>query len=159
MNNEPKHVEGPGRDSALDPRFAAPGCVADAVSGGRTAACRAAHTWFPLDHPRAGDIVLISAPTSWQAYYWWFDDAHAPRFARSVAIHSKPGYDPVELHFDPHTRGIPLDATLVRGSHGAPVTDSAQCGVLLGSHAETLPARGIRDVDVAHLVLQQFDAT
>ena len=35
-------------------------------------------------------------------------------------IHRKPGYDPVELFFDPATRSIPLNASLVKGSHGAP---------------------------------------
>ncbi len=111
---------------------------------------------YALDHPRAGEVVLISESSSWQAYYWWFDDARAPEFARTVDIHRKPGYDPVELHFDPRTRSIPLDATLVRGSHGAPVTDNAQRGVLLGSHADALPASGVRDVDVAPLVWRQF---
>ena len=48
----------------------------------------------------------------------------APGFARTVDIHRKPGYDPVELFFDPATRGIPLNAALVRGSHGAPVGDT-----------------------------------
>jgi predicted AlkP superfamily pyrophosphatase or phosphodiesterase len=87
-----------------------------------------------LRHPRAGDLVLVSEPNSWQAYYWWHDDAEAPGFARAVDIHRKPGYDPVELYIDPATRSIPLDATLVRGSHGAPAEDSAQFGALLTSH-------------------------
>ena len=64
----------------------------------------------------------------------------APDFARTVDIHRKPGYDPVELFLDPAIRMpaltvgwklakrklgfrtlldvIPLDATLVKGSHG-----------------------------------------
>ncbi len=71
-----------------------------------------------MDHERSGDVILISTPNSWQAYYWWLDDAQAPGFARTVDIHRKPGYDPVELFFDPATRGIPLDASLVSGSHG-----------------------------------------
>jgi hypothetical protein len=111
---------------------------------------------YALDHPHAGELVLISDPSSWQAYYWWLDDARAPAYARTVDIHRKPGYDPVELHLDPRTRSIPLDATLVGGSHGAPVTDDAQRGVLLGSQAEVLPIAGARDVDVAPLVLGQF---
>ncbi len=111
---------------------------------------------YGLDHPRSGDIVLVSESTSWQAYYWWWDDARAPEFARTVDIHRKPGYDPVELYFDPRTRSIPLDATLVRGSHGAPVTDSAQRGVLLSSAAGIVPSEGVRDVDVARIVLGQF---
>jgi len=111
---------------------------------------------YAVNHPRSGDIVLISTPSSWQAYYWWFDDARAPDFARTVDIHRKPGYDPVELHWDPQTRTIPLDATLVRGSHGAPVTDTSQRGVLLSSQADAVPAPAVRDVDIGPLVLRQF---
>lgn len=111
---------------------------------------------YAVNHPRAGDIVLISTPSSWQAYYWWFDDARAPDFARTVDIHRKPGYDPVELHWDPRTRTVPLDATLVRGSHGAPVTDTSQRGVLLSSQADAVAAPAVRDVDIGPLVLRQF---
>ena len=82
--------------------------------------------------------------------------AHAPPFARTVDIHQKPGYDPVELHFDPATRSIPLDAMLVRGSHGAPATTPAQQGVLLSSRPGVLGASSLRDIDVAPLVLRQF---
>src|SRR5690606_12753958 len=78
---------------------------------------------YELNHPNAGDVVLVSTPNSWQAYYWWLDDDLAPEFARRVDIHHKPGYDPVEMFWDPLTKGIPLDATLVRGSHGAPARD------------------------------------
>lgn len=112
---------------------------------------------YALDHPRCGEIVLISEPSSWQAYYWWFDDARAPDHARTVDIHRKPGYDPVELHWDAATRSVPLDATLVGGSHGAPVRDSFQRGVLMASQAETLPAAGVRDIDIAPLVLQLWE--
>ena len=88
---------------------------------------------YAIDHERAGDVVLISTPNSWQAYYYWLDDAKAPKFARTVDIHNKPGYDPVELHFDFATKSIPLDATLIKGSHGAPAASEAQRGVLLSS--------------------------
>ena len=93
-----------------------------------------------LDHPRAGDLVAISTADRWFAYPWWNDDARAPDFARTVDIHRKPGYDPCELFLDPKIRFakgriawrlfqrklgmrvlldvIPLDASLVRGSHG-----------------------------------------
>ena len=80
---------------------------------------------YRLDHPRSGDVVLISEPNSWQAYYWWHDDAKAPQFARTVDIHRKPGYDPVELFFDARTKSIPLNAKLVHGSHGAPANEPA----------------------------------
>ena len=71
-----------------------------------------------MDHERSGDVVLASSSNSWQAYYWWQDDDQAPSFARTVDIHRKPGYDPVELHFDMSTMSVPLDATLIKGSHG-----------------------------------------
>src|SRR5207247_7880999 len=88
---------------------------------------------YAIDHERAGDVVLISTPNSWQAYYYWVDDAKAPKFARTVDIHNKPGYDPVELHFDFATKSIPLDASLIKGSHGAPAMSNAQRGLLLSS--------------------------
>ena len=72
----------------------------------------------PLDHERSGDVVLASSSNSWQAYYWWQDDDLAPAFAHTVDIHRKPGYDPVELHFDMSTMSVPLDAALIKGSHG-----------------------------------------
>ena len=74
---------------------------------------------YQLEHARSGEVILISSPESWQAYYWWLADDRAPAFARTVDIHRKPGYDPVELFFDPATKSIPLDAALVKGSHGA----------------------------------------
>ncbi len=111
---------------------------------------------YGLNHGRSGEVVLISTPDSWQAYYYWLDDAKAPGFARTVDIHRKPGYDPVELHFDPATRSIPLDATLVSGSHGAPAVDRSQRTVLLSSEAGVLPAKTVADVDVAGIVLREF---
>lgn len=111
---------------------------------------------YGLDHERAGEVVLVSKSNSWQAYYWWEDDHLAPEFARSVDIHRKPGYDPVELHFDFATKSTPLDATLVRGSHGAPATSDQRCGILTSSAAGILPDTRLRDVDVASLVLKQF---
>jgi predicted AlkP superfamily pyrophosphatase or phosphodiesterase len=97
-----------------------------------------------LDHPRSGELVVLSEPDSWFSYPYWLDDAFAPDFARTVDIHRKPGYDPCELFFDPElfwAKGraigrliqkklgfrtlfdvIPTDASLVRGSHGLPAT-------------------------------------
>jgi hypothetical protein len=71
---------------------------------------------------RCGDLVIESTPESWQSYFYWLDDAKAPRFARTIDIHRKPGYDPLELHIDPTKLpqiSIPLDVSLVKGSHGA----------------------------------------
>jgi predicted AlkP superfamily pyrophosphatase or phosphodiesterase len=72
----------------------------------------------PLDHPRSGDVILTSTANSWQSYYWWNDDAKAPQFATTVDIHKKPGYDPVELFFNFEKMEVPLDANLIKGSHG-----------------------------------------
>jgi len=88
-----------------------------------------------LDHPRAGELIALAAPDAWFTYYYWDDDALAPDFAHTVDIHRKPGYDPCELFMTSKLRAgarllqkkigmrykldvIPLDASLVRGSHG-----------------------------------------
>ncbi|WPV01785.1 alkaline phosphatase family protein [Mucilaginibacter sp. cycad4] len=90
---------------------------------------------YHIDHPRAGDLVLIADERSWFTYYFWLDDALAPDYARVVDIHKKPGYDPVEMFMSSKLRAgykllrkkagfryvmdvIPLDATLIKGSHG-----------------------------------------
>ncbi|WP_285010581.1 alkaline phosphatase family protein [Pedobacter faecalis] len=91
---------------------------------------------YHIDHERAGDFVLIAKPDSWFTYYFWLDDAVAPDYARCVDIHKKPGYDPVEMFMSSKARAaykllrkktgfryvmdvVPLDATLIKGSHGS----------------------------------------
>jgi predicted AlkP superfamily pyrophosphatase or phosphodiesterase len=111
---------------------------------------------YGLGHPRSGEVILVSEPSSWQAYYWWEHDQLAPAFARTVDIHRKPGYDPAELHFDFATKQTPLDATLVRGSHGAPATSDDRCGILTASAAGILSDSRLRDTDLAPIVLKQF---
>lgn len=88
-----------------------------------------------LDHERSGDFVVMADAESWFTYYFWLDDSRAPDYARVVDIHKKPGYDPVEMFMSSRLRAaykllrkktgfryvmdvIPLDATLVKGSHG-----------------------------------------
>ncbi|TKC07385.1 alkaline phosphatase family protein [Pedobacter frigoris] len=88
-----------------------------------------------IDHERAGDFVISAAPEYWFTYYFWLDAAKAPDYARCVDIHKKPGYDPVEMFMSSKPRAaykllrkkagfryimdvIPLDATLIKGSHG-----------------------------------------
>ncbi len=95
---------------------------------------------YGLRHHRSGDIICVADKNSWFTYYYWLDDNKAPDFARIVDIHKKPGYDPVELFINPEIKMpmakvgatllkkklgfrylmdlIPLDATLVKGSHG-----------------------------------------
>ncbi|HZR20606.1 MAG TPA: nucleotide pyrophosphatase/phosphodiesterase family protein [Verrucomicrobiae bacterium] len=118
-----------------------------------------------LDHPRAGDLIAIAAARSWFTYYYWLDDAKAPDFARTVDIHRKPGYDPAELFLDPAIpmvrakiawlllqkrlglrtllNVIPLDPSLVRGSHGCRPADAREWPVLITSRKEVLPKEGI----------------
>lgn len=62
--------------------------------GRRAAGSRGAH-----DAERSGQLIAVSDSSSWFAYYYWTDDAQAPDFARCVAIHRKPGYDPAEMLF------------------------------------------------------------
>ena len=76
---------------------------------------------FQIDHPKSGELIAISDKNKWFTYYWWYDPTLAPPFATTVDIHRKPGYDPVELFFDHHKKSIPLDASLVRSSHGRPL--------------------------------------
>ncbi len=111
---------------------------------------------YHLDHSRSGEVILVSKPHSWQAYYWWLEDACAPEFARKVDIHRKPGYDPVELHLDPTTKSIPLNARLIKGSHGAPAVDSSQRTVILASSPTLFPSPSVKDTDVFGVVLRHF---
>ena len=111
---------------------------------------------YGLEHPRSGEVVLISEPRSWQAYPWWLSDYRAPAMARKVDIHSKPGYDPLELHFDPAAKGISLDTGRIKGSHGVPAVDPAQRTVLLLSEPTHLPGPTAADTDVFGVVLRHF---
>jgi len=111
---------------------------------------------YEMDHPRSGEVILISTANSWQAYYWWEDDTRAPEFARKVDIHQKPGYDPAEMFIDPAAGGISLDATRVRGSHGAPAKTDSQRGLIVASEKGVLVGEALADTDVFDLVLRQY---
>src|SRR5690606_7948021 len=111
-----------------------------------------------LDHDRAGDFVVVADKDSWFTYYYWTDDAKSPDYARTVDIHKKPGYDPVELFIDPAIKFpmlkiadklekkkagyrqlmdvIPLDATLVKGSHGRIPESKHDWPILVSDHLE-----------------------
>lgn len=104
-------------------------------------------------HDRAGDLIAVAKNDAWFSYYYWFDDKRAPDFARTVDIHRKPGYDPVELFLDESNPFIkqklafrmlqsklgfrtlldvvPLDATLVKGSHGGFTSDVTEYPVIM----------------------------
>ena len=109
-----------------------------------------------LDHPRSGDVILASTANSWQAYYWWEDDQKAPDFATTVDIHQKPGYDPVELFFDFEKMQVPLDASLIKGSHGYAWQPDQSQGILLTTLATQ--ANKIADTEVFDFVMKHFDS-
>ena len=51
---------------------------------------------------------------------------------------------------------IPLDARLVKGSHGAPAVDRSQRSVLLSSEPLVFPGPSVADTDVFGIVLRHF---
>lgn len=106
-----------------------------------------------VDHARSGEVVLVCEPDAWLAYYWWLDDAKAPAFARTVDIHNKPGYDPVEMFVDMPSKQTPLDATLIKGSHGAPADGPNRYGACVASSAAILGCDGpIHDTNVRGII-------
>ncbi len=127
-----------------------------------------------IDHPRAGDLIAIAKENAWFTYYYWMDDKRAPDFARCVDIHRKPGYDPVELFVDPNLRFprlhvarrllqkklgfrmlmdvIPLDATLVQGSHGRSTPEWSEAPVILTDKPGLLPQKPIEATEVYSLI-------
>ena len=93
-----------------------------------------------INHPRAGNIVAVSARNKWFSYYWWDDRAREPDFAGHVDIHRKPGYDPLELFFDHETKKISQDTSLIRGAHGYPPVEEKDSlpFIITGEAAENL---------------------
>jgi len=131
-----------------------------------------------IDHQRSGDMVLIAAQGHWFSYHYWLDDSKAPDFARTVDIHRKPGYDPCELFVDPAIGNpklkialkllkrklgfrtlmdvIPLDTSLVKGSHGRVETPENIQPILitrknLNNIPEKVQCQKVRDVILEHL--------
>jgi predicted AlkP superfamily pyrophosphatase or phosphodiesterase len=134
-----------------------------------------------LDNHRSGDLIAVADARSWFTYYYWQDDHRAPDFARCVDIHRKPGYDPVELFLDPAISMprlkiasklakkklgmrmlmdvIPLDATLVKGSHGRIPEDQADWPVLVGDFPGLAGAESVKAVDVYGLLYRLLKKT
>jgi predicted AlkP superfamily pyrophosphatase or phosphodiesterase len=127
-----------------------------------------------LNHPRAGDLIAVADERSWFTYYYWLDDRVAPDFARTVDIHRKIGYDPAELFIDPAIKlpaarvaafllrkklglrtlleVVPLDATLVKGSHGRVPESSENHPVVICDQSIAHPADEMRATDVYGLL-------
>jgi predicted AlkP superfamily pyrophosphatase or phosphodiesterase len=85
-----------------------------------------------LDHAHSGDFVALAESDKWFAYYWWLEESKAPDFAFTVDIHSKPGYDPCELFFNPEKKCIETNTSLVKGSHGLVPADDRDMAVCIG---------------------------
>ena len=133
---------------------------------------------YRVGHERAGELIAVAAPQAWFTYYFWLDDRRAPDFARTVEIHRKPGYDPVELFLDPVIRVppltvgwkllkrkagfrslldvIPLDATLVKGSHGRQTGWDEEGPVFISTAKDLVPAMKINSVDVHDAILRHL---
>jgi hypothetical protein len=129
-----------------------------------------------LGHARTGDLVLIADRDRWFSHDWWLDEDRAPDYQRTVDIHRKPGYDPRELFVDPAIRFpklaigsriirrklgfrtlldvIPMDTSLVRGSHGRVDQGLGWDGILVADAAGNLdddqdgrvPCTAVRDL-------------
>ena len=134
-----------------------------------------------LDHERSGDFVAVAQSDAWFTYYYWLDDARAPDFARTVDIHRKPGYDPVELFIDPAIplpklkiattlarrklinqrplmEVIPLDATLVKGSHGRAPARPEDGAMVMTNRKELLPVGStVEPTGVFQLMLDHLE--
>jgi predicted AlkP superfamily pyrophosphatase or phosphodiesterase len=143
---------------------------------------RNAQADFGIDHERAGELVVIAEPEAWFTYYFWLDDRLAPDYARTVDIHRKPGYDPVELFLDPELKFprlrilhrllqkklgfryymdvIGLDAGIVKGSHGrlpTPGREASEAPVFICS-SKAIERDVIAMTDVRDLLLKlQFE--
>jgi predicted AlkP superfamily pyrophosphatase or phosphodiesterase len=130
-----------------------------------------------LDHERSGELVAISRADRWFSYYYWLDPSRAPDFARTVDIHRKPGYDPVELFLDPKLavpkaaiawrllkKGLgfrtlmdvisPDDDSLVKGSHGRVTDDPRDGPVFIGGERGMTEGGPLAATDVTDLLLK-----
>lgn len=133
---------------------------------------------YGLDNRRSGELIAIAKSEAWFTYYYWLDDERAPDFARTVEIHRKPGYDPAELFLNPNISVpklaigwrllkkmlgfrtlmdlIPLDATLVKGSHGRANVLPANGPVFISSEPQLIPNETVDARQVKSIVLDHI---
>jgi predicted AlkP superfamily pyrophosphatase or phosphodiesterase len=150
--------------------------VLEKVSGVEKVLGQAEKIAAGIDHPRAGDLIVVARENAWFTYYYWLDDGRAPDFARTVDIHRKPGYDPVELFLDPKIPlpklkiawrllqkklglrmlmdVIPLDATLVKGSHGRRPKNKKDWPLFITSQPEICDVKEMDSTTIYDVLLQ-----
>lgn len=129
---------------------------------------------YHINHERSGDLVLVAAENSWFTYYFWLDDAKAPDYARVVDIHKKPGYDPVEMFMTSKARAgykllrkkagfryvmdvIPLDANLIKGSHGRVGVEKQYAPILITKQKN--PTQSVKPTDVFDIIWDHLNGT
>jgi predicted AlkP superfamily pyrophosphatase or phosphodiesterase len=133
---------------------------------------------YGLDHPRSGDLVVVADKHSWFTYYYWLDDTKAPDFARIVDIHKKPGYDPVEMLANPQIKllplvvawkllkkklgfrmlmdVIPLDASLIKGSHGRIPENEEDRPLIISKNKNLMPKKSIEPTEVFDILMEHL---
>lgn len=130
---------------------------------------------YGINHKRSGDLLLVAEDEAWFTYYFWKDDSKAPDYARMVDIHKKPGYDPVEMFMNPKNpfiklkagfillkkilgfrytmNVIPLDAKLIKGSHGSPFVSEEYYPILIGKN---LKKQTYHSTDIQSIILDKL---
>lgn len=133
---------------------------------------------YKLNHDRSGDLVAVADKDSWFTYYYWLDDKVAPDYARTVDIHRKPGYDPVEMFANPDIKFlkgklgwtllkkklgfrylmdvIPLKAELVKGSHGRIPENEEDWPILIRSN-QAEGSEKVDPTDVYSIILDRVN--
>ena len=129
-----------------------------------------------LDHARSGELIAIAGSDRWFSYYYWLDDERAPDFARTIDIHRKPGYDPVELFIDSSIRWPALkvgahlarqklgirsllevvslrETARVKGSHGRLTDDPGDGPLVVSSRPDLLNGEIVESTAFKQLVL------
>lgn len=144
--------------------------IVEKIQGVELVLDRSEQERYGIHHERAGDLVLMADENSWFTYYFWLDDNKAPDYARAVDIHKKPGYDPVEMFMTSKLRAaykllrkkagfryvmdvIPLDPTLIKGSHGRVGTSREFHPVYIG---DDVGGKELRATDVCGMVWREL---
>ncbi len=148
------------------------------VPGVEKVLCDATLEDAKLLHDRCGDLVVVADARSWFTYYFWLEDGKAPDYARMVDIHKKPGYDPVEMLTDPKDKLvmpkvigkllkkkmgfrtvmniIPLEAELVKGSHGRIPEDAEDHPIFIADN-QILDQTHLKPTDVFRILEEQIN--